>query len=196
MYRLTRSARSVSLRGGRSVYRPVLAIVSRSKATSQGHATGKSEKTLHKDADVQSASVKAGRSAKKASEGSASEEHQPFDVARQGGSGGTSKSAEGTGSFKDQVGGQEGGAGVMGGTEKTGDQTVLGKLKDTFGGTSRSPGVSGARFKSDRADGFPRRRGICTPALPIRRARRRLGQIPMGLVSLWTRTYEGSRTRI
>ena len=74
--------------------------------TSQGHAVDKAKQPLHKDGDVQSAAVRAGADAKDKS-GSRSGESEPFDAARQGHTGGETKEGEGSGPFKDQVGGQD-----------------------------------------------------------------------------------------
>lgn len=74
----------------------------------QGHATKKARDPIHKDKDVQSASVRGGEHSKSQAQASprGEGEEEPFDAARQGNTGGEAKAAEGKGSFKDQVGGQ------------------------------------------------------------------------------------------
>ncbi|ORX40776.1 hypothetical protein BD324DRAFT_654499 [Kockovaella imperatae] len=131
MYRL---AISRSIRAAESTAR-VVAI--RSASTTQGHTTAKAQDPGHKDKDVQSASATQGMSNKAASQASTNGQSQPFDAARQGGVGGESKVApEGKGSFADQVGGQKGASsgGHKGGHEKTGADTLVGKVLDAFGG--------------------------------------------------------------
>ena len=114
-------------------------LLADSPQSSQGHATRKVNDPMHKDADIQSSAAKSGMENKndaRSSTGTAG--NQPHDAARQGNTGGESKDAEGTGSFKDQIGGQpgEGKAGEKGGKEKTGADTLMGKFKDALGGSN------------------------------------------------------------
>ncbi|ORY28152.1 hypothetical protein BCR39DRAFT_535738 [Naematelia encephala] len=117
----------------------------------QGHATEKSQDSVHKDSDVQSASVRAGQDArsdsKKGSSSDSGAEEAPLDAARQGSSGGQSKqspaqkeqadlgkSSKMQGSLKDQVGGQDGGEGVAyGGKEDAASPSIGGSVKQALG---------------------------------------------------------------
>lgn len=86
-----------------------------------GHATKKAKDPIHKDKDIQSSAVRGGAQNKNESRENSAEdgENEPFDAARQGNTGGEKKSAsaEGTGAFKDQIGGQ-GAGGVKKGAEE------------------------------------------------------------------------------
>ena len=108
----------------------------------QGHATDKAHQTGHKDADVQSASVRAGQDAKAKSTSrsdSGKDADEPFDAARQGGEGGQAKGDDGaTGSMRDQIGGQDEphkGPGVeLGEKEEASGGGIREKVKEAVGG--------------------------------------------------------------
>lgn len=104
---------------------------------SQGHATKKAEDPAHKDYDVQSASVRAGKDAKAKS--GPDDAGEPFDAARQGSTGGGKKKGQDgkTGAFMDQVGGQDertkGKGVVMGGKEKAPAAGMVEKIQEAVG---------------------------------------------------------------
>ena len=114
----------------------------------QTHVTHKSRDPIHQDSDVQSASTRAARDQRtKAEKGESSGEDEPFDAARQGSTGGQVKQSSAqaehkgdpiSGSFKDQVGGQDErdkGPGVEAGGKESASRTGLGEtIKDTFDG--------------------------------------------------------------
>lgn len=141
----------------RSVSRPLstTAIARASKpahepASTQGHTVDKAHTTLHKDADIQSAATRAGQDAKDKAETKTSGEDEPFDAARQGQPGGESKGHGATGSFRDQVGGQDEpqkGAGAVKGDAETAagynvTETVANKVKDGFNSLKQMRSVS------------------------------------------------------
>lgn len=125
----------------------------------QGHTTDKATDSGHKDYDVQSASVRAGKNAKEHNDDTAGE-NQPIDAARQGHSDGKPKAGggetAGKGSFMDQVGGQEGSGGSkdvkVGGTEETGAGSWTDLAKKMVGGKTEGTRVSGFtnKFKEVR----------------------------------------------
>ncbi len=130
----------------------------------QTHSTRKSQDPMHKDADIGSGYVRAGRSAREGAESSSSGEAEPFDAARQGNPGGEVKQstaqsdvagtgdARMSGSFKDQVGGQDErdkGPGVFSGEKERAaahglGQTMGDSIKGSFDGLKemRSVGLS------------------------------------------------------
>ena len=116
---------------------------------SQGHPNEKDSDPLHADADVQSASARGGRDAQSQAKQGESGEDQPLDAARQGSTGGSAKKttaqkeARGpdrmSGSFKDQVGGQDErdkGPGVeAGGSETAAGYNVAETVKNAVTGS-------------------------------------------------------------
>lgn len=102
----------------------------------QGHATKKAKDPIHKDKDVQSASVRKGEQSKdQAQSNPASQgENEPLDAARQGSAGGETKSAAGTGSFKDQVGGQGSGGVKKGAEEDASGESYTDMAKNALSG--------------------------------------------------------------
>lgn len=149
MYRLARltPARPYRLSRGLCASLPTLTTPS-----SQGHATRKSSDPSHKNKDVQSASVTAAAESKASSRSGSGKGHgadQPFDAARQGGSGGESKrGSEGRGpgkgwegSMKDQVGGQRGGASRKGGKEGAAGESIPETIANKVRGLHTSASV-------------------------------------------------------
>ena len=139
---------------------PLRTAHSPDKPLSQGHATSKSQETLHKDADIQSASVRAGRDAKADASKNPSGDDAPLDAARQGGADGSAKETADAsqekvhgdrgkaGSFQDQVGGQDQpdkGPGVLGGGKEQASRGSIGdSIKQSlgFGDANKSRKVS------------------------------------------------------
>ncbi|WVQ72957.1 hypothetical protein IAR50_002519 [Cryptococcus sp. DSM 104548] len=122
--------------------------------TTQGHTSNKGTD------DPQATSARAGEAEKQSSSGSG--EAQPFDAARQGGSGGEAKGSKSqetsgvgkgqSGAFKDQVGGQEGsGSGVSyGGQEPAAENTTTQGLKNT----NQGQGFEGLRKLREEGKNF------------------------------------------
>lgn len=104
----------------------------------QGHATKKAKDPIHKDKDIQSSAVRGGSQNKNEARDNSVEdgENQPFDAARQGNTGGEKKgaSAEGTGSFKDQVGGQGAGGVKKGQAEDASGESYTDMAKNALSG--------------------------------------------------------------
>ena len=114
----------------------------------QNHVTRKSKDPVHQDSDVQSASTRAAQDARsKAGSSESSGENEPFDAARQGNTGGQVKESSAqsehkgdpiSGSFKDQVGGQDErdkGPGVEAGGNEVASGMGLGEtIKNSLGG--------------------------------------------------------------
>jgi hypothetical protein len=153
MYRLTLRSVPRSSIVTRSAPRTAPALFVRNKSahstnTSQGHTVDKSESTLHKDKDVQSAAARAAKHERTQAESGS--QAAGFDAARQGGQTGEAKGgAEGTGALKDQVGGQPGGTpGKKEGKEDApgAGGTMASQLKNALGMDDRKPGVSGHGF--------------------------------------------------
>lgn len=116
----------------------------------QGHATKKAKDPIHKDKDIQSSAVRgASQNKDEAKANSPGEgENQPFDAARQGNAGGeVKKSAEGTGSFKDQIGGQGAGGVKKGGAEDASGESYTDMAKNLLTGNfGKGAKVSQAHF--------------------------------------------------
>ncbi|WWC71809.1 uncharacterized protein I206_105768 [Kwoniella pini CBS 10737] len=116
MYRLTPYTRALKAPISARSFSVSAFNLNKGPPTSQGHSTDKSHQTGHSDGDVQSASVRAGQNAKSNASPSSKGEDQPFDAARQGSTGGTSKPSKAqseesdkgeSGAFADQIGGQD-----------------------------------------------------------------------------------------
>ena len=114
----------------------------------QGHATKK---------DIQSSAVRGGSQNKNEARQNPTGqgEEQPFDAARQGNTGGETKSAEGTGSFKDQVGGQGAGGVKKGAAEDASGESYTDMAKNLLSGNfgkGAKVGPLGPPLQHNRAD--------------------------------------------